>query len=94
MSEAIAAGLPIFTHRPVPGQERGNAEYLASKGAATITASAGELVRQITELLDDPQKLEQARWTVFQLQTANAAEHIAHDILNGISYRDHHASTW
>src|SRR4030095_10370088 len=38
LSEAIAAGLPIFIYRPVPGQEKQNALYLQSKGAAILAS--------------------------------------------------------
>ncbi|MGM1049414.1 MAG: glycosyltransferase [Bacillota bacterium] len=51
LSEAIAAELPIFIYRPVPGQEKQNVLYLESKGAAIIANEANELTEQILKLV-------------------------------------------
>lgn len=92
LSEAIAADLPIFTYRPVPGQERRNAFYLASKGAATVTSKPEELVQEIARLLTDPEMLQQSRSKVRQLQTRGAASAIARDILERIGIISKQAS--
>ncbi|WP_337104067.1 MGDG synthase family glycosyltransferase [Paenibacillus sp. YIM B09110] len=82
LSEAIAARLPIFVYRPVPGQEKQNAKYLSSKGAATITRNPAELCAQIMKLIDDPIRLTNSRILIEQLQTAQtAADSIVSDIL-------------
>ncbi|WP_424768699.1 MGDG synthase family glycosyltransferase [Paenibacillus sp. sgz302251] len=83
LSEAIAAGLPIFTYRPVPGQEKRNALYLASKGAAFIAHDPYELTEQILKLIDDPFLLITSRLSVSKLQTEQtAADSIVLDILS------------
>ncbi|MDQ0114664.1 MGDG synthase family glycosyltransferase [Paenibacillus harenae] len=83
LSEAIAAKLPIFAYRPVPGQEKQNAKYLSSKGAATIARDPAELCAQIMKLIDDPIRLTNSRLVIEQLQTAQtAADSIVSDILS------------
>lgn len=85
LSEAIAAGLPIFTYRPVPGQEKQNALYLQSKGAAVIANDPAELTEQILKLIGDPLRLTTSRMSIAQLQTSQtAADSIALDILSNL----------
>ncbi|MCA0756412.1 glycosyltransferase [Paenibacillus sp. N4] len=83
LSEAIAAGLPLFTYRPVPGQEKQNALYLASKGAASVAYEPEELTGQILQLLAEPELLEAGRACVRQLQAAgSAADRLVLDVLS------------
>ncbi|MBD2872892.1 MGDG synthase family glycosyltransferase [Paenibacillus arenilitoris] len=89
LSEAIAAGLPIFVYRPVPGQERQNALYLESKGAAIIANDPDELSMQILSLIGDPLRLTASRLCTRRLQASNAAaDSIALDILSNLRIMD------
>ncbi len=82
LSEAIAAGLPMFTYRPVPGQEKQNALYLASKGALTIASEPDALIRGMLELLASPAKFAAMQHAVRLLQPAEpSADRLAADIL-------------
>jgi processive 1,2-diacylglycerol beta-glucosyltransferase len=83
LSEAIAAGLPMFAYRPVPGQEKQNALYLASKGALTIAYESDALINEIKGLLADPLRYAAMQTSVRQLQPAEpAADRLAMDILD------------
>ncbi|CAM4094154.1 glycosyltransferase [Paenibacillus alkaliterrae] len=85
LSEAIAAELPIFTYRPVPGQEKQNALYLASKGAASIANHPLELTEQILKLIGDPLRLTSRRLSTQRLQASqSAADGIILDILSNL----------
>ena len=44
---------PLIIYRPLPGQERGNAEYLAQHKAAVIVDGPAELNAWLTHLLSD-----------------------------------------
>ncbi|WP_028612727.1 MGDG synthase family glycosyltransferase [Paenibacillus harenae] len=89
LSEAIAAGLPIFIYRPVPGQEKQNALYLQSKGAAILAYAPEELASQITKLLGDPLRLAASRLCTKQLQASQTpAESIVLDILSNLRIID------
>ncbi|WP_082198392.1 glycosyltransferase [Bacillus sp. FJAT-26390] len=83
LSEAIAAGLPIFIYRPVPGQEKQNALYLESKGAAILASKASELTEQILKLVHDPLRLTISKLSTKQLQASQtAADSIVLDMLS------------
>ncbi|GLX67421.1 diglucosyl diacylglycerol synthase [Paenibacillus glycanilyticus] len=82
LAEAIYAGLPLFLYRPVPGQEKKNALYLQSKGAASIAYDPEELAAAITGLVTNPEQLQRSQMAVQRLQTKEAAaDNIAHHIL-------------
>ncbi|MGO4547685.1 glycosyltransferase [Paenibacillus sp. 2TAB23] len=85
LSEGITAGLPLFIYRPVPGQEKQNAQYLAAKGAATISYEAAELTGQILKLVHDPLRLTNSKLSIKQLPSSQmAADSIILDILSNI----------
>lgn len=80
VSECIACGLPLFLYRPVPGQERGNALYLESKGAATISYDPEHLALQICHLLRNREALDSVKRRIGALSKPNAAETIVNDL--------------
>lgn len=51
LSETIQAGVPIFILKPFMGQERENALYLQRKGAAVVSFTIDDLVRQLQAML-------------------------------------------
>ncbi|MNZ45445.1 Processive diacylglycerol beta-glucosyltransferase [compost metagenome] len=85
LSEAIAAGLPIFIYRPVPGQEKQNALYLEAKGAAAVAYSPERLSDEILKLMHDPMRLIGRKQSIRSLQPSHtAADAIVLDILSNI----------
>lgn len=85
LSEALAAGLPIFIYRPVPGQERNNALYMEQKGAAVITHSPEQLSFEIMNLIHDPIRLMNSKKAILMLQRINAADTIALDFCSSLN---------
>lgn len=93
LSEGIAAGLPIFIYKPVPGQEKQNALYLASKGAAVISYEARELTASILKLMRDPLLLTVSKLSTKQLQVKHAAaEAIVFDMLSNLRIMENTAT--
>lgn len=80
LSEAIAAELPILLYRPVPGQERDNARYLESKGAAVISRSVEQLVEAAAGILHNPMQRKEMHQALQALRKEGAANSIALDI--------------
>ncbi|KKO54555.1 MGDG synthase family glycosyltransferase [Paenibacillus sp. DMB20] len=80
ISECIACGLPLFLYRPVPGQERGNALYLESKGAATISYDPEHLAVRICHLLRNREALDSVKRRIDALSKPHAAETIVDDL--------------
>ncbi|MBW7476004.1 glycosyltransferase [Paenibacillus oenotherae] len=85
LSEALAAELPIFTYKPVPGQERHNALYLESKGAAVIAHSPDQLSQEIMKLIHDPIRLLNCKRALHKLRRNDAADTIALDFCPGLN---------
>ncbi|QMV42986.1 MGDG synthase family glycosyltransferase [Cohnella cholangitidis] len=81
LSEAITAELPLFLYRPVPGQERNNARYLQSKGAAVICHNNDQLLRAITELFHNPLRRSEMLRALKSLRKKGASDRIALDIV-------------
>jgi processive 1,2-diacylglycerol beta-glucosyltransferase len=82
LSEAINSLLPIFLYRPVPGQERNNARYLESKGAAFIGYSSDQLITAIDEVLNNPGRLAEVQLALHELRKNGASDSIALDIVH------------
>jgi processive 1,2-diacylglycerol beta-glucosyltransferase len=81
LTESIQCALPVVLFRPVPGQERDNAEYLSSKGAACIANDEVTLTEQIEAMLGEEQRHAEAVRSIRLLQKQQSAEAIACDIL-------------
>lgn len=82
LSEGLAAGLPLFIYRPVPGQEKNNALYLQTRGAAFIAHRPEQLSGAVQSLLRSPVRLLRSRAASAALGRSGAADSIALDILN------------
>jgi processive 1,2-diacylglycerol beta-glucosyltransferase len=57
-AECLAKGTPMVLLKPVPGQEQGNAEFLAAQGAGVIARSDADVIEHVSRLLNDPGELE------------------------------------
>ena len=58
-AECLAKSLPMVFLKPVPGQERNNAEFFAARGAGLIAPSATHIVQTVRRLLDRPAELDE-----------------------------------
>jgi 1,2-diacylglycerol 3-beta-galactosyltransferase len=62
LAEANAAQLPIVVYDYIPGQERGNVDFVRRNDLGTVAIrSAAEVVRAVRALLRSPERLEQIR---------------------------------
>jgi processive 1,2-diacylglycerol beta-glucosyltransferase len=89
LSEAIALQLPIIVFRPVPGQEKENASYLAEKKQIFLEYDLAELkkvVQQIITLNMGMHKLKQQ--SMSSRKKTVAAEIVVSNILQEINYLD------
>jgi len=60
-SEALALGLPMIVHSPIPGQEEHNADYLLEEGAALKAIDENGLEFRLKTLLANPARLAAMR---------------------------------
>ncbi|UUZ97519.1 glycosyltransferase [Paenibacillus sp. P25] len=84
LAEAIAMSLPVIVFRPLPGQEKENARYLAGKGAVEIVYRPEELAERIRGSLLDHGRLERSKEAIRALHRPCAADAVVRDIWNDI----------
>ncbi|GBF32670.1 monogalactosyldiacylglycerol synthase [Desulfocucumis palustris] len=76
-AEAMAKGLPMFIYDPLPGQEERNAEFLVAAGAAVKISRDGDLVKQVTDSIKYPARLEGMSRSALTLAKPDAAREAA-----------------
>lgn len=57
VTESLACGLPMFIMQIIPGQETGNAQYMASEGAGDVTLTPAELLEAYAHWMINDQAL-------------------------------------
>ncbi len=77
IAEATCCGAPMLLTSHVPGQEKGNAEFVASAGAGRHVRSVGSLIAEISRLRDDSAALDAMRVASARLGRPGAATGIA-----------------
>lgn len=82
LSEAAALQVPLILYKPVPGQEKENAELFASKGAAIVINKLEQVRDTVNDLFNHPEKMDEMKANLKLLHQPNAAESILQDILN------------
>ena len=76
-AQALAMGLPMILFRPIPGQEEGNAQFLAEAGVACCVRGLGELVPTVENLLQNPVQWDMMRCKARKLAKPHAAQAVA-----------------
>jgi processive 1,2-diacylglycerol beta-glucosyltransferase len=61
LTESLVSGLPAVVIKPIPGQEEGNAGYLASKGAVVSKKTPQAIVDFISLVLENRKILEKMK---------------------------------
>ena len=82
LSEAAAANLPLILYKPVPGQEKENADYFERKGAALVANSIKELETHTLNLINNPGKLKKMRRNLRKFYNPDSSKRIVDDLLS------------
>ena len=77
IAEAICSGAPLVLTSYVPGQEKGNAEYVTEAGAGLYAPSPRRLAAEVGRLRRDPVALAEMRAAAVKLSRPGAAADIA-----------------
>jgi len=80
-SEALALGVPMLIHDPIPGQEEGNAEYLERHGAAIWARRLRDLVPTLENVLRDGELRERMSARARALGKPDSAAEVARILL-------------
>ncbi len=82
LSEALAVQVPLILYRPVPGQERENAIFFESKGAAVQVKRPNQLLDSIFNLLQDEKLRMNMKKNMKELYNEHATQVICEDVMN------------
>lgn len=88
IAEATCCGTPLILTSHLPGQERGNTEYVVEAGAGRCAPTVATLVREVTRLRYDPLALAQLRSASAALGRPDAAASIVTLIADAIGVHD------
>lgn len=81
LSEAIHAKVPIFILNPSPGQEKENARYLKTAGAAVVASNVMELADEIERLFASPDRLRFIKERIAELRREAPADEVVRHLL-------------
>ncbi|HZD97789.1 MAG TPA: glycosyltransferase, partial [Micromonosporaceae bacterium] len=77
IAESTCCGIPLIVTSHLPGQERGNTEYVVGAGAGRYAPTVAGLVREVSRLRRDPVALARLRSASAALGRPHAAASIA-----------------
>ncbi|HEY7173329.1 MAG TPA: glycosyltransferase [Micromonosporaceae bacterium] len=77
IAEATCCGTPLILTSHLPGQERGNTDYVVRAGAGRYAPSVAALVREVRRIQRDPAALTRLRSASAALGRPHAASSIA-----------------
>jgi processive 1,2-diacylglycerol beta-glucosyltransferase len=80
-SESLARGAAMAIVNPIPGQESRNSDYLLENGAAIKINNLGTLTFKLSQLLNDPGRLDSLKTNARRLGHPQAAFDIARTAL-------------
>ena len=77
LAEANVAKIPIIVYDYVPGQERGNIDFVRSNGVGTIALNTPDLVRAVRDLSASPARMAAMRERQEKVAPRSSARRIA-----------------
>ncbi len=88
IAESTCCGIPLIVTSHLPGQERGNTEYVVGAGAGRYAPTVAGLVREVSRLRRDPAALARLRSASAALARPHAAASIAALIADATGVHD------
>ncbi len=84
VSEALAMGMPLIIHNPVPGQEIFNVDFLVNYGAGLLSRDEDDVVEKVSFLAVHPDRLQQMAENAARLGKPTAAQTVCERVLAAI----------
>jgi processive 1,2-diacylglycerol beta-glucosyltransferase len=84
VSEALAVGLPLIIHNPVPGQEIYNVDFLVNSGAGLLSRDEDDVVEKVRFLSTHPERRLQMAKNAQVLGKPEAARTVCEQVLAAI----------
>ena len=77
IAESSVSELPVVIYDYIPGQERGNVQYVRSNGIGIVALTTSQVVAAVRRIVDNPALREQMRRRQAELAPRGAARRIA-----------------
>ena len=77
LAEANVAKIPMIVYDYVPGQERGNIDFVRSNGVGVVALNTPDLVRAVESLSGSPQRMAEMRERQEKVAPRSSARRIA-----------------
>jgi 1,2-diacylglycerol 3-beta-galactosyltransferase len=77
LAEASVAELPVVVYDYVPGQERGNLDWVRSNNVGIVALSTAEVVAAVSEMVNNPTRLPEMRENLRGVVPPGASRRIA-----------------
>lgn len=90
-TEALCRGVPMIIHRPIPGQEDANADYLVRHGVGLRAKTEDDVGDILGHLLSHPWELKAMAKQARLLGHPNAADTITDQVRQALFRRQAHA---
>lgn len=84
ISEAFIAGLPIILYSMMPGQEKGNVDYVLNENAGVWAPTVDEVLTTLRHWTENPDVLKAMAATSKRLAMPNASYDIAQRIIDAV----------
>ena len=84
ISEAFIAGLPIILYSMMPGQEKGNVDYVLNENAGVWAPTVDEVLTTLRHWTENPDVLKAMSATSKRLAMPNASYDIAQRIIDAV----------
>ncbi|MGH7756106.1 MAG: glycosyltransferase, partial [Vulcanimicrobiaceae bacterium] len=82
IAEASVAELPVIVYDFVPGQERGNLDYVRTNGIGVVALTTAEVVRSVRRIVHNLERLQHMRDRQGEIAPRGSARRIAELIAN------------
>mmetsp|Transcript_185 Transcript_185/g.319 ORF Transcript_185/g.319 Transcript_185/m.319 type:complete len:475 (-) Transcript_185:3123-4547(-) len=88
IAEALIRGLPIIVSGYLPGQEKGNVDFVVENGVGTFAPKPQDISETVSKWLSDPDKLWTMRNACINLGRPQASMEIARDVIGICDQRE------
>lgn len=79
-SEAVAMGVPMVLFKPIPGQEKANADFLSEAGVAFVTETLDEMMHIFDRWMHDAHLRQETRANFVRLRRSMYQTTITHEL--------------
>lgn len=84
LAEASVAEVPVVVYDFIPGQERGNLEYVRTNGIGVVALSTAEVVRSVARIVHNQERLATMRMRQGHIAPRGSSRRIA-ELLAGVA---------